>query len=706
MSAPPFPDVLPYEIPEYPPADIEGPTLPIPTLPVPPGGGVPTLIPPPFIPTPIIRWPPIWFKWLNQGSWLINLEPTTGSGLIHDGTIRIENTANGRIASGDLYQRPRFPINLPGLPPRWINLPAPNPANGIPIQARKNYRYYLRVTQIDQFLSLRTSFKLGFQKFKYVETNKTTFSFTQEPVDSGYTATMKWTTAPAGYPYPNDYAEGDVVSDKTGLVEFKLKMGRVSDFYRKFTVEIDNVPGSEKPLDNGIVGEGREDWNTVFNRVGFEVKVVESDGDIAEVDPYWTLTQSHQTMLQRRDATNLDTEWRYYLLATKFNTVNAFGVMFDAGATDSNNVPREGLQVSSHVETGSQEGWGEWKNSRYGAIKPAYFRTALHELGHAFGLLHNDDGLDGDAPVLDFSFMNQTGRAVSRSTAANPLSKSIKWNHADRNLFQLRHWPDVFVRPGGVEFGYSKNGTVNISPPDADTEYENPDLVLKVEALEGHSEVPLGAPVRINATLTNTGEQPLEVPSDISLKSHYLTGYVTDPSGTTREFHSLFYLDHQEEVKILKSGESISTSLTLLRGGQGALFPVGGVHKVTLRLTWSIGDELPLWVALGETTILVTPPVTKSHASAAHRLLTTPDTHLVLVLGGDYLEDGVGAIKQALEDDTLRKHFTVTEAKRVLKRSTPDLEEAAKLVSEEDVVLSGAEKEKLKKLGLDFSGDE
>ncbi|KAK6357503.1 hypothetical protein TWF718_001812 [Orbilia javanica] len=694
MSAPPLPDLLAWNIPQNPSTN-DGEGVPVPPVITP----LPPFRPPPF------TWPPIWwFRWLNQGAWYINLEPTVSGGLIYDGTIRIENTADGRTASGDLYQRPRVLINLPNLPPRWIYLPAPNPANGIPIQARSNYRYYLRVTQIDESISGRTTFKLGFQKFKYVQTNKTTFTFTQEPVDSGYTATMTWKTAPTGYPYPNDYAEGDVVLDKTGEVEFRLKMGRVSQYYRKISVEIDNVPGSEKPLDNGVTGEGAENWNTVFDRVGFEVKVIESDSDIVEPNPdgYWSLTQSHQTMLARRDAINLDTDWRYYLLATKFNTVNAFGVMFDTSATDSNNVPREGIQVSSHVVTGFQEGWGEWIDQRYGTLKAAYFRTALHELGHALGLLHNDDGGDGEVPVLDFSFMNQTGRAVSRCTAANPLSKNIKWNHADRNLFQIRHWPDVFVRPGGVDFGYASNTRPPITPPDADIEYEIPDLVLKVEPLKDHAELPLGAPVRINLTLTNTGEQPVDVPADISLKSHNISGQVTDPTGTTRTFHTLFHLDREEKIKTLKQGESVTASLTLLRGGEGALFPVGGVHKIGIKLAWTFNNELPLWVAFGETTVLVTPPFEKSHAAAAHRLLTTPDAHLVLVLGGDYLEDGVGAIKQALEDETLRKHFNGTEAKRVLKLETPDIEEATKLVSEDGVVLSEVEKEKLKKLGVIF----
>ncbi|KAF3913603.1 hypothetical protein ABW20_dc0100345 [Dactylellina cionopaga] len=515
---------------------------------------------------------------------------------------------------------------------------------------------------------------------------------------------MTWMTAPAGYPFPGDYAEGSVVLDKTGATVARLKMGRVSDFYRKISVEIDSVAGSEKPLDNGVDGAGHEDWSTVFSRIGFESTVIPSDSNIPEPDgkETWSPVDAHKTMLAKRDATDLDKEWRYYLLATKYNTDRAYGVMFDNGATDSNNLPREGCQVSSHVMTDSNPAWGStWQNIRYGTAKGAYFRTALHELGHAFGLLHNDDGNDGELPVLDFSFMNQTGNAIARCSAASPFPANIKYNHADRNLFQLRHWPDPFIRPGGVEFGLASNSKPPITPVDTDIEFEAPDLVLSVEPLEDHAEIPLGAPVRINITLTNNGKDPVTVPEDISLKSDHISGTVTSPVGNICTFRSLFYFDRPEKTKLLGQGDSISESLTLLRGGQGALFPVSGVHTITVKVSWCIGHGLPVSIVIGSATVMVTPPLDKSHAAAAHKLLTTPDAHLVLVLGGDYLEDGVKAIQQALKDKTLRPHFACTEAKRLSKTSfnkRPDIEGANALVSDGTAVMSKVEKEKLEEL--------
>jgi hypothetical protein len=71
----------------------------------------------------------------------------------------------------------------------------------------------------------------------------------------------------------------------------------------------------------------------------------------------------------------------------------------------------------------------------------------------------------------------------------------------------------------------------------------------------------------------------------------------------------------------------------------------------------------------GQTTVMVTPSVNKSHDAAAHTVLTTPDTLPVLVLGGDHLKGGISAVQQALDDETLRPHYACVEVAGWLKDS-------------------------------------
>ena len=83
---------------------------------------------------------------------------------------------------------------------------------------------------------------------------------------------------------------------------------------------------------------------------------------------------------------------------------------------------------------------------RFGASKSAYFRTAVHELSHAFGLYHPG------APSGEH-IMQTTEVIAGNGTAALPFPKNIQWYHSFPDRQRLRHLPDVWVRPGGIPFG-------------------------------------------------------------------------------------------------------------------------------------------------------------------------------------------------------------------------------------------------------------
>ena len=131
---PPLPDPLPPVPFPFPPVPTPLPS-PLPQLPLP--------LP---IPDPRISFPPIHFRSLRCGCYLINYTPQVSIFNTYDGTMRVECHSNGRTASGDLYQRnfvilPPTPVPLPRPPfiassPRIILANPPSPTGGIPIFPR------------------------------------------------------------------------------------------------------------------------------------------------------------------------------------------------------------------------------------------------------------------------------------------------------------------------------------------------------------------------------------------------------------------------------------------------------------------------------------------------------------------------------------------------------------------------------------------
>ena len=364
---------------------------------------------PPFPPRPLPHFPPRplpHLRSLRSGAWLVNYQPVSSSLVAYDGTIRVESHSQGRTASGDLYQRPVINLRLPPNPPRPFLLPGPSPTGGIPILARDKYRYYLSITKFLENFTIGDSFVLGFQMWRFDNANNS-FNPTAE---GSFSATMTWITAPPGYPDANSYVEGDLSSDATGAVTGRLKMGWVSASYRKATIEIDTVAGSERPSDSGL----GQSWATVFSALGWDVTVIESDNDIPEPSgDSWSDAELHAAMLAHRDRINLDVEWRYHLLMVKLLDSTPRGLMYDVGATDSDNVPREGVGISSNYIMTAEFGRLSGKRFDSSEAKPAYFRTAIHELGHAMGLYHNVGNLGATAPYL-------TLNALERLTLGTP----------------------------------------------------------------------------------------------------------------------------------------------------------------------------------------------------------------------------------------------------------------------------------------------
>lgn len=624
--------------------------------------------PEPTLPHPFPFPPPLPLRSVRCGCYLISYKPNGSPLVMHDGTLRVECHSEGRTASGDLYQRPfRF---VPGFPPIPVLSPGPDPAAGIPILPRSRYRYYLRVTNILESFTVASSFTLGFEMYRFTAPS----SWVNEGT---FTAIMTWKPAPPDYPSSGNYLEGDV-KNSAGVVVGKLAMGWISEYLRKATVEVDRVPASEAPLNNGA----GIDWKSIFREVGWDLAVDVSSADVvAPSGESWSDAELHQAMLARRDASDLDAEWRYHVLAVRKLDSTERGLMYDWSASDSNNVPREGVGISSHWMIPSEPTWGLVRGMRFGSATAPYFRTAVHEIGHAMNLIH-------PRTTVGNYFMKTTPHIAASGTLATPFPNNISWSFHREDQKRLRHHPDIWVRPGITAFFV---GTYPATPPlpPTDMTVEVEELKLRVSPLL--DSVPLGAPVRVNMELINTSDKPVFAPTTLSMKSGLVRGTVTDPSGSVRTFLPLVRCVEEHPVGALDPGQRVSHSITLLRGAQGALFPMPGAYRITVEAHWDNGG-LEASVN-GEAHVMVASAVDEAHAEAALEVLTTPDTLLTLVLGGDHLMDGVEAIQTALENPVLRPHFAYIEAKRLAERfgkRKANLKSAAELIGD-STVMSPAE---------------
>ena len=589
------------------------------------------------------------------GCHLIRLDridpPGARTDVHYDGTLRV-STADALLAvSGDLYVH-----RASG----GAGSPEPDPAAGIPIFPRDDYRFYVR----------GISFRLNAGDSRSVD-----FEFELHAFDraSGVWQDMglRHVKLQSAADIDGQPLEGIVLSS-SGEPVGRLRATRVSPSLRRAVIEIDRVPKMERPFDNG---SGTK-WETVFDAVGWDLTVERGNSNIAEPSgEYWTDAEMHQTMLKRRRRADLDSEWRYHLLCVRRLRSTQRGLMYDNAATDSNDVPREGIGIGTGWIP-DEPFWGPLVGRRFGEATSSYFRTALHEIGHAMGLQHN---------VADFGVMNTTDVLARRATRP-PFPDNALWSFAADDRHRLRHLPDPWVRPGGIPFGQSF-----ASAPIADEAAAEAPPGLRLQVSPLLEVVPLGAPVRVEFELSNHSRRRVDGPASLNVRDGAVRGHVIDPAGLGRAFLPLLRCVDADETRVLKPQETLSHGVTLLRGGDGALFPIPGVHRIVLEVSWR--TDRGMVTISGETSVIVTGPESKEHAVAAHRMLSVPNAMLTLVLGGDHLEDGVSTIRRALDCQQLTEHVAWIEAKRL---AVPFFERPARLeeavdLLDETTVMSQAE---------------
>jgi hypothetical protein len=599
----------------------------------------------------------------------LQTSPTRPGAIHYLGTLRVHRVGATLTVSGDLYLR-HVSAGSPDDAAR-----EPDPADGIPVFPRADYRYYLRATGVSDSPGTQESFTLTFELFRF---NAAVSAWTNDGVS---TVQLSWTTAPPGYPSGADYLTGDV-RNSAGSVTGTLSLGWVSPFLRRSTVEIDRVPDGVVPRTNGSADHG---WEQVFAAVGWELTVIESDDTVVETSgESWDDAEMHTAMLEYRDRRHglLDVEWRYHLLCVRLLDKSERGIMYDNAAVDVNSTAREGVGIACDwVYEPDEPSWGDLRGKRFGDDEPTYFRTAVHELGHAMGLYHN---------ASDNGFMNTTDVIARRARPGRPFPQNIRWAFHPDDEKRLRHMPDVWVRPGGVQFGED----YSVAPIAADDLVQRPEGV-RLEVCPVEELLPFGAPARVDFTLVNGSTAPVLAPATLSLRGGTVRGKVIDPAGTVRTFLPLVPCVDEQPLRLLEPGEQVSHSRPSPTGPRRA---VPQRRAAPHRRGGPVGRRrLTPWPhRLGHG------PrdgggVGRARAGGV-RDPVDPDTMLAIAAAAD-VGGGFQAIERAASDPTLGPHYAWLDAKRTLQGHRTAAEEPRRHALERlaggDVVVSSAERRRV-----------
>jgi hypothetical protein len=284
-----------------------------------------------------------------------------------------------------------------------------------------------------------------------------------QALDGGYTIDLVPAAAPSGYQDPENYFEGEVKVASSGTVVGTFTMGWVNSFIRKITLEIGTMEGLPIPEKDDT---GTRTWTSIFSEVGWDINVVVGNTSIpepADSDGLLNDEQQHELMLASRTPTDLDKEWKYYLLVIKKMEGVERGAVIDTGRT-WNEAPREGSCLTTDwvygtLWDGSEDTFTRWpesvKGKKFIELNDPWFRTAVHEVGHLFNLAHpHRIGFENQIMTDTPSFVV----AGEDGSTPQPFPENITpetFSFVPYDVLLLQHRPDIHVRPGYVDFGFA-----------------------------------------------------------------------------------------------------------------------------------------------------------------------------------------------------------------------------------------------------------
>lgn len=604
---------------------------------------------------------------LREGCYRITFQPKMSTNIFY-GTLRVDKGGGKTVLSGDLYRFLSPNVSVPSRVAAAASA-ATRPASNsifsrplpIPIYARGKYYSYLKVIDIKMPTSAsKCSFTLVAQEYVYTQPPPGAFNGTFPPAPGTRTVQLVLSPAIPLPGYTSVYFEGKLFEDATEKGTFK--MGWVSSYFRRATLEIDTLKGAVAPQPvPAASGSGKEDFKTVFKTAGWNLNVIYDQKDIpvpagVNANACWDHADLHALMTKvRKPTTDLDKEWRFHLIVVPAKMGCSRGVMYDQLG-----VPREGSATFSDdgYPAASSDFFGTAEGQMQRNVPRAYLRSACHEVGHGFNQIHQEqeDGADNSIMTTTPSVAEVLGDASTGDPGVFPDQIKLGFNEHVRH--HLIHFPDIAVRPGGLTFGSGHN---SLTPQaDEDRHYfsaEDLELRLKPE----RAQLELGEPLRVEWELVNNSAEIIPVPSDLRLEAQYAFITVINPHGVSKPMPSFIIECEAASIINLEPQKSLVAETRLYWSSYGFAFERAGRHLIEARVLWSIAG-VPFGVRAAAS-VWVNFPQTNADNNAAATLLH-PEVGKYVALGGgaNHLTEAVARLEAAFPQAGSRVFDTADEA--------------------------------------------
>ena len=382
-----------------------------------------------------------------------------------------------------------------------------------------------------------------------------------------------------------------------------------------------------------------------FAEAGIELQVAGAPNVIpvssAGLDAKWSDSEMHNAMVTHFSLFANKPQWRVWMLVATSHVDAYRGIMFDYG----DSFQRQGAAVFYDAIKGTSAD-----------SQRAQLRTYVHELGHAFNLLHSwqknlanpPAPLGSNGGLGDLSWMNYAWKYQPPLPA--PGGEPAYWSafpfqFTDNELIHLRHGFYKNVIMGADAFG---KGAAEVDPEMFDEPMEDHSgLALELRAKDAFE---YGEPVVIELKLSATDLRGRETHGFLHPNDDFVTVAIRDPSGRTRVFQPMLRhcVDEDRTIQLDPGRLAIYDSAYIGFGKDGFYFDQPGEYALRAQYVAGDGSRISCPVLR----LRVRTPATKEDEQVGELLMGEEQGQLLALLGSEStsLASGNNALEDVIEE--------------------------------------------------------